>query len=44
VFITAQDEPSVLNAMRQTRRLFLKNPLDEDRLINAIAHATQDQG
>jgi hypothetical protein len=44
VFITAQDEPSVLNAMRQTRRLFLKKPLDEDSLINAIAHATQNQG
>jgi len=40
VFITARDEVETLAAVQRTHRCYLKKPLDEDRLLAAIARAT----
>jgi FixJ family two-component response regulator len=42
VFITAHDGPEVRDAIRETRRPFLKKPFDEGGLLDAIARATAD--
>ena len=43
VFITAHDELAILAAVQETHRPFLRKPLDESDLLDAIARATRDQ-
>jgi FixJ family two-component response regulator len=40
VFITAHDELALRAAVHQPHRPFLKKPIDEDGLLDAIARAT----
>ncbi len=44
VFVTAHDEQDFLEAVQETQRPYLKKPLDEHGLLDAIRRATSDQG
>ena len=44
VFVTAHDERNFLDAVRDTRWPYLKKPIDEHGLLDAIRRATGDQG
>ena len=44
VFVTAHDEQDFLEAVQETHRPYLKKPLDEHGLLDAIRRATSDQG
>jgi FixJ family two-component response regulator len=44
VFITAHDDLTTLAMVEETRRTFLRKPLDEQSLLDAIARARDDQG
>ena len=44
VFVTAHDEQDFLEAVQETQRPYLKKPLDEHGLLDAIRRATGDQG
>ena len=44
VFVTAHDEREFLETVRDTRWPYLKKPLDEHGLLDAIRRATSDQG
>ena len=44
VFVTAHDERECLEAVRDTRWPYLKKPLDEHGLLDAIQRATSNQG
>ena len=43
VFVTAHEELSVLTAVQETHRPFLRKPIDEKGLLDAIAQATSDR-
>jgi FixJ family two-component response regulator len=41
VFISGQDDPAIIAAVRSTHRSLLRKPFDEDLLLDAIAKATE---